>query len=127
MWLDVESIRSFPMVNAAVLLDTIPSMVFADSVPGIRSMIRVWVSAESPVMPNASMISLLKPVSVYLNITKWPMEPVEPAPYTPPTLPSPSNVYVTRDTCSVWDSAFLPATPMNSGSMVLASVKPDTI
>ena len=125
--LDVESMKFSRMVNAVVSQDTIPSMESVEFVPGTKFMIKVLESAESLATQQESSISARKPVSVFLNTSKWLTEFVTDVLLTPLTTKPQKNVSVMLDTSRTLVSALLPAMPMRTLLTESASVKKDTI
>ena len=125
--LDVESMKCSRMVNAAANQDTIPSMESVEFVPGTKFMIKVLESAESLVTQQESLISARKPVSVFLNTSKWLMEFVTDVLLTQLTMKPQKNVSVMLDTSRTLVFALLPAMPMKTLLTENVSVKKDTI
>ena len=115
------------MDNAAVLLDSTPSMVFADNANGMRSTIKDSESAESPVMPEESSISPANHAFAFLNTSILLMEHAESALFNQLTMLSPRNVSAMM--ASSKTSVFAPqlAILMKNSSMENASARMDII
>ncbi len=79
------------MDNAAALLDSTPSMVFADNANGMRSTTKDSESAESLVMPEESSISPVNHAFAFLSTSSLLMEPAESALFNPLMMLSPRN------------------------------------
>ena len=63
----VDPIRSYPTDNAAVLLDSTPSMESAANATGTKCTTKALEYAEFHVMPRESITSKHKNVNAYLN------------------------------------------------------------
>lgn len=119
--------RSSPMDNAAVLLDSTPSMVFADNANGMRSTIKDSESAESLVMPEESSISPVNHAFAFLNISLLLMEHAEYALFNQLTMLSPRNVSAMMASSKTSVFAPLLAILMKNSSMENASARMDII
>ena len=125
--LDVESMKFSRMVSAVVNQDTIPSTESVEFVPGTKFMIKVLESAESLVTQQESLISAKKPVSVFLNTSKWQMESVTDVFLTQLTMKLQKNVFVMLGISKTLVSALLLAMPMKNLLTESVFVKKDII
>jgi hypothetical protein len=80
--LDVELIKFYQMANAAASLDSTQSTVFAVSVIGTKSMMKVLEFAEFPAIPKEFLIYRLKAVYAYHSTSRWLMDRVRSANFT---------------------------------------------
>lgn len=119
--------RSFPMDNAAALLDSILSMEFADNVNGMKFTIKDSESAESLVMPEESSISPASHAFVFLNTSNLLMEHAEFALFNQLMILLPRSVFAMMDSSRILVFALLDVILMRNMLMENASARMDII
>lgn len=104
------------MDNAAALLDSIPSMEFADNVNGMKFTIKDLVSAEFLVMLREFSISPVNPAFASLNTSSLLMEHAESALFNQLMTLAPRNVFAMMASLKTSASAHLLAILMKNSS-----------